>query len=111
MLGDLCGFGISCFDFDNTGYVKTVTEVSGDNSALMRNIARHEHVLEASLASLPHALLNVHRGFGRELPDEGEIHVLFDDSIITDTAAEKAQDMAEVGVTMHAWEYRAKWYG
>ena len=28
-----------------------------------------------------------------------------------DVAAEKAQDMAEVGVTMNAWEYRAKWYG
>jgi hypothetical protein len=26
-------------------------------------------------------------------------------------AAEKEQDMAEVGVTMNAWEYRAKWYG
>jgi hypothetical protein len=26
-------------------------------------------------------------------------------------AAEKAQDMAEVGVTMNAWEHRAKWYG
>lgn len=26
-------------------------------------------------------------------------------------AAEKAQDMAEVGVTMNAWEYRVKWYG
>ena len=36
---------------------------------------------------------------------------MFDDSIIQDVAAEKAQDMAEVGVTMHAWEYRAKWYG
>ena len=45
------------------------------------------------------------------LSDEGEVHVLFDDSIISDTAAVKAQDMAEVGVTMHAWEYRMKWYG
>lgn len=53
----------------------------------------------------------MNRSFGKELPDEGEVHVLFDDSIISDTAAEKAQDMAEVGVTMHAWEYRAKWYG
>ena len=33
------------------------------------------------------------------------------DSIIADTAASKASDMAEVGVTMHAWEYRLKWYG
>ena len=111
MLGDLCGFGISYFDFDNTGYVKTATEVSSDNAALMRNIARHEHVLNASLAGLSHALLCVERGFGKGLPEEGEIHTLFDDSIITDTAAEKAQDMAEVGVTMATWEYRCKWYG
>ena len=34
MLGDLCGFGITYFDFDSTGYVKTATEVSSDNSAL-----------------------------------------------------------------------------
>ena len=33
VLGDLCGFGISYFDFDNSGYVKTATEVSSDNSA------------------------------------------------------------------------------
>ena len=46
MLGDLCGFGITYFDFDSTGYIKTATEVSSDNSALMRNIARHEHGLE-----------------------------------------------------------------
>jgi hypothetical protein len=39
------------------------------------------------------------------------MRVQYDDSVIQDTAAEKAQDMAEVGVTMNAWEYRAKWYG
>lgn len=35
----------------------------------------------------------------------------YDDSIIQDTAAEKEQDMREVGVTMAAWGYRVKWYG
>ena len=40
------------------------------------------------------------------------MRVAFDDSIITDTAAEKAQDMAEVAAgLMGAWEYRRKWYG
>ena len=39
------------------------------------------------------------------------MHVMFDDSIIQDVAAEKAQDMAEVGVTLNAWEYRMKWLG
>lgn len=47
MLGDLCGFGIDYFDLDDArGYVKTATEVSSDNSALMRNIRRHENSLE-----------------------------------------------------------------
>lgn len=112
MLGDLTGFGLGCFDFDESrGYIKTATEVSSDNSALMRNIARHEHLLDASLANISHALLHTGRTFGDVLPDEGKITCLFDDSIITDTAAEKEQDMREVGVTMAVWEYRHKWYG
>ena len=112
MLGDLCGFGISYFDFDDSrGYVKTATEVSSDNSALMRNIARHEHALEVSLAGISRAVMQVSRSFGVNIPDEGEVRVEFDDSIIQDTAALKAQDMTEVGVTLAPWEYRARWYG
>ena len=111
MLGDLTGFGLTYFDFDNTGYVKTATEVSSDNSALMRNIKRHENLLEGSLANIAHAAMAVSRGLGMEVPTEGEIHVTFDDSIIQDMGAEKARDMREVGVTMAAWEYRVRWYG
>lgn len=111
-LGDLCGFGINYFDLENVGYVKTATEVSADNSALMRNIRRHEHALEGALAGICRALLAVSRRFGAELPDEGEVRVTFDDSIITDTTAEKRQDMDEVAAgLMESWEYRAKWYG
>ena len=43
--------------------------------------------------------------------EEGVLKVQYDDSIIQDVAAEKAQDMHEVGVTMHPWEYRMRWYG
>ena len=88
-----------------------VDAVRAVRPALLQDLARHEHLLEGSLANLSHALLHMNRSFGQELGDEGEVYVLFDDSIISDTAAEKAQDMAEVGVTMHAWEYRMKWYG
>ena len=42
-MGDLCELGITCFDFDNTGYVKTVTEISSDNSAPMRKTRHHEN--------------------------------------------------------------------
>ena len=112
MLGDLTGFGISYFDMDDSrGYVKTATEVSSDNSALMRNIRRHENGLEGSIVSIARAAMFESRGFGEDIPDEGEAHVQFDDSIIQDTAAEKEQDMREVGVTMSAWEYRMRWYG
>ena len=111
MLGDLTGFGIQYFDFDNAGYVKTATEVSSDNSQLMRNIARHEHALEQSIAGICRSLMSVCRGLGENIPDEGSIRVDFDDSVITDTAAEKRLAMSEVGVTMHPYEYRMRFYG
>lgn len=111
-MGDQCGFGSQYFDTDKSGGIKTATEVSSDNSALMRNIRKHENLLQASIAQAIRALLYCQRAYcGVSLPDEGDITVMFDDSIITDTAAEKAQDMSEVNITMNPWEYREKWYG
>lgn len=52
------------------------------------------------------------RHLGASLPEEGDVSVIFDDSIMQDTASEKQQDMAEVTAgLMLADEYRAKWYG
>jgi hypothetical protein len=112
MLGDLTGFGIGYFDYDESrGHVRTATKVSSDNSALMRNIRRHENALRSPISDIARAIMCVSRGFDEDIPDEGVMRVMFDDSIIQDVSAEKAQDMAEVGVTMAAWGYRAKWYG
>lgn len=112
VLGDLCGLGINYFDFNNVGYVKTATEVSSDNSALMRNIRKNENALVAPLADVSRALLACERSMGRELPDEGGVRVVFDDSIVQDTTSEKRQDMDEVVAgLMTREEYRAKWYG
>lgn len=111
-LGDLCGFGLNYFDVDDSGGLKTATEVSSDNSALMRNIRRHENLLEGAVAQIARAAIHCANAFlGERLPDPGEIRVNWDDSIITDTASEKQQDLAEVGVTLNPWEYRMKWYG
>ena len=111
-LGDLTGFGLNYFDIDDSGGLKTATEVSADNSALMRNIRRHENLMEGAIAQISRAAIHCANAFlGESLPDPGTITVNWDDSIITDTAAEKAQDMAEVGTTLNAWEYRCKWYG
>ena len=112
VLGDLCGLGINYFDFDNVGYVKTATEVSSDNSALMRNIRKNESALQGAIVDVSRALLACERSMGRPLPDEGDVRVAFDDSIVQDTTSEKRQDMDEVAAgLMDRAEYRAKWYG
>lgn len=111
-MGDLCGLGLEYFDIDEHGGIKTATEVSSDNSALMRNIRKHENALACAIKRIVHASLHFAREFlGERLPPEGEVTVTFDDSIVTDTASEKAQDMAELNVAMNPWEYRMKWYG
>jgi hypothetical protein len=112
VLGDLCGLGTNYFDLDNVGYVKTATEVSSDNSALMRNIRKNENALTGALVDVPRAVMACSRHMGVALPDEGDVSVIFDDSIVQDTASEKQQDMAEVAAgLMLPDEYRAKWYG
>lgn len=112
-MGDACGFGLHYFDIDQTGGIRTATEVSSDNSQLMRSIATHENALGASLAQISRAVLHCARSvLSISLPAEGDLRVIFDDSIIQDTQALKQQDMAEVTAgVMSPWEYRVKWYG
>lgn len=68
MLGDLMGLGLDYFDMDKVGYVRTATEVSSDNSALMRNVRKHENALARPLADVGRALLACARDMGEALP-------------------------------------------
>ena len=112
VLGDLVGLGTNYFDLDNVGYVKTATEVSSDNSALMRNVRKNENSLEGALAGVAHALLSCARHMGEGLPDEGDVSVIYDDSIVQDTASEKRQDMDEVVTGLLTRDvFCARWYG
>jgi A118 family predicted phage portal protein len=112
VLGDLVGLGVNYFDTDNVGYVKTATEVSSDNSALMRNIRKNENALQGALVDVSRAVMACSRFMGVALPDEGDVSVIYDDSIIQDTTSEKQQDMAEVAAgLMTREEYRSRWYG
>jgi A118 family predicted phage portal protein len=111
-LGDLCGFGLQYFAGDKTGGIRTATEVSSDNSDLMRNIKKHENALQEAIVAICQAVIFCGREWlGEDVPEPGEIRVLFDDSIVTDTAAEKSQDLLELDRTLNPWEYRVKWYG
>lgn len=111
-LGDDCGFGKKYFDIDAAGGMKTAHEVVSDNADLMRNIRSHERLMQGAIADICRALCHCATRFlGAGLGDPGTITVNWDDSVIVDTQAEKAQDQSELNVTLNPWEYRRKWYG
>lgn len=62
---------VDYFDFDKVGYVRTATEVSSDNSALMRNVRKHENALRKPITDVSRALMACARGTGVPVPDEG----------------------------------------
>ena len=97
-LGELCGFGQQYFELDKAGGMKTATEVTSDNSALMRNIRKHENVLRGAIQRVVGSLLNcarIHCGAQIE-EDFGTIEVQFDDSVIVDTQTEKNMALTEI---------------
>lgn len=113
-LGDECGFGSQYFRPDRSGGLKTATEVSADNSALMRNIRNHENALGKGLGRLLTALCVCARAHcGADVEEEvSPVEVTWDDSIITDTQAEKRQMLAEIAAgVVPKWMYLREFYG
>lgn len=113
-LGDECGFGSQYFQPDKSGGLKTATEVSADNSALMRNIRNHENALGKELGRLLTSLCECARiHCGARIAEGFEpVSVVWDDSIITDTQAEKTQMLAEIAAgVVPKWMYLVRFYG
>lgn len=111
-LGDLTGFGQDYFRYDKAGGMRTATEVSASNSAFMRNIRKHENELRPQLEGLLRCLLSCQRALnGWPVPEGCDVRVDFDDSIIQDTASEKAQMLAEVSAgILPKWKYLERFY-
>ena len=113
-MGSLTGFGPDYFRFDKSGGLRTATEVASDNSVLMRNIRKHENELRPQLESILSALLACQAQLNPStwhVPEGCSTHVDFDDSIIQDTASEKAQMQAEVAAgIVPAWMYLMRFY-
>ena len=113
-LGDLTGFGSDYFCSDRQGGLKTATEVAADSSALMRNLANHEAEAGSTLSRTLSAAVSCARSLcGADVEDGAVgVEVTWDDSIVEDTPAEKAQMQAEIAAGIAApWEYRARFYG
>lgn len=113
-LGDECGFGEQYFKLDKNGGLKTATEVVSDNSALMRNVKKHENVVRKAIQDIVCALLdNARIHCGAEIAEDfGAVTVKFDDSVITDTQTAKNQMLAEIAAgVVPQWKYLTEFYG
>ena len=88
LLASLCGLGENFYKSE-FNEIKTATEVVSENSGLFRCVKKHEIIIRKALVSLSQAVLGI---FGIE----ADVDVIFDDSIIEDTASKRAQDFKDV---------------
>ena len=88
LLASLCGLGENFYKSE-FNEIKTATEVISENSGLFRCVKKHEIILSHALISIAKAVLGIY-GI------EADVEVIFDDSIIEDTASKRAQDFKDV---------------
>lgn len=101
MLSFKCGMGANRYEFDKHAGVKTATEVISEQSDLYQSLCKHELVLGRALTGLAHAMLAL-----AGTPYAGEVKVSFDDSIIQDKPAQRAEARDEVMAgLMSKWRY------
>ena len=112
LLSSKCGFGETYYRL-NGNSVATATQVISENSTMFSTIRKHEIVLRKALVELCRVILRLgNTAMNAGLNESVAITVNFDDSIITDTESERAQDRQDVSMgAMSLVEYRMKWYG
>lgn len=106
-----CGFGSEHYKFDN-GNIQTATQVISENSDMYRTKNKHEIILNDVLTELYRIIARLGRVIGVGTDPDSEIVINFDDSIIEDKQAERAEDRKDVAMgVMRLEEYRSKHYG
>lgn len=85
-----CGLGTGRYEFEQSGGVRTATEVISEQSDLYQSLQKHALVLRAALVGLAQALLEMD---GRGVV---EVSVTFDDSIIQDKSTIRTEAREEV---------------
>jgi A118 family predicted phage portal protein len=108
LLSQKVGMGDMVYKFDGTN-VATATQVISENSGMFRTMQKHQKVIAMALRNLARGILFLKN---LTVAKAVTITVQFDDSIIEDTNAEKAQMINEINAGIAApWEYRMKFYG
>ena len=110
-LSSKVGFGNMRYQFDR-GSITTATQIISENSDMFRNIKKHEIILESVLMQLCRTLLRMGNQYqSAGLDEDVEISIDFDDSIIEDKTAERANDRMDMQMgILNPYEYRMKWY-
>lgn len=105
------GLGKNYFQLENdSGYIKTATEVVSSNSDLYRTIHKHEIVVRESLVNLIKAIQFISKSIFNVNMD-GDITIDFDDSVIESDLEKRDQDRRDVAMgAMSLAEYRSIWY-
>jgi len=106
-----CGFGTERYKFEK-GNIATATQVISENSDMYRTLKKHELILDDVLKELVMIIINLGMIAGvKNITNEIEITIDFDDSIIEDKQAERNEDRKDVAMgVMGLAEYRAKHY-
>ena len=87
--------GDGYYNFNNGAVGRTATEVISVNSALFRNLKRHELIIDKALKDMCRAILFLYDYLGGGVNFETEITVDYDDSIIEDTDKIKQSALQE----------------
>lgn len=90
------GFSTGTFSFDGAS-VKTATEIISENSKTFKSKKSHEIIVESGLQELIHSILELAYLYGiYKTPEDYEVIVSFDDSIVEDKLAELTNLIQEV---------------
>lgn len=107
-----CGFGPNYFSYSRQGGLKTATEVTADNSQLFRNVKRHEASVKASIERLVAGAYSAECALRGVTPKSLDVNVEFDDSIVKDSATERALMKDDISRGLcPAWLYPMTYYG
>lgn len=113
LLSQQVGLGANYYRFEG-GRIMTATQVVSQNSDTYRNLKKHEQVIEPAIKQLYRGIAVASELFteGSPLSSEGDVKVIFDDSIIEDRQTEKESDIKDLtnGIISRA-EFRERWRG
>lgn len=108
---DLCGLARGTIA-DQNGEAKTATELKIMRQRSYSTVTDMQKALQNALTDLVYSMDVLTTVYQLAPPGDYELNFRFDDSVLTDSDAQRETDRQDVrDGLMTKWEYRMKWYG